>query len=196
MLIKIGKIKMDIKVFDNLEIGNTNQGEINIKLSVLPINKFIIGVLTTITFICFVFPISLFFFDKLEIGFPIIISFVIFWGTAVYFFKILIWNKFGKEVYSITKDRISFFYDYGFFRSNPTSVKYNKIKFCYQNKEVIKEVVERSDDFPTLKSNIFFILDEDNIISSQLQTKVFNILRIKDIYNRDVRVIESESTEK
>ena len=75
-------------------------------------------VLLSLGLFCLIFPFSLLFFDELKIGFGYVLTLVIFLGSSAFFTRLFLWNKYGKEIYEIKKDKIIYFYDYKFFKDN------------------------------------------------------------------------------
>jgi hypothetical protein len=51
-----------------------------------------------------------------EIRFGFIVTLIIFWGTAIYFIRLTLWNLYGKEVFRINKLKCYYYQDYGFYK--------------------------------------------------------------------------------
>ena len=63
------------------------------------------------------------------IPFGFVITCVVGIMTSVYLLRLLLWNKFGKEVFLITKDKFVSYNDYKFFRDNYHSMPFSLLRF-------------------------------------------------------------------
>ena len=81
--------------------------------------------------------VSLVFFILLSIGGMIlaiissddgeifIIPLLIYVASLIYLGRLLLWNSRGQEVYKISKGQIKYYYDYGLFKDNENTFKFN-----------------------------------------------------------------------
>ncbi len=54
--------------------------------------------------------------DGLKFG--LLISYLVGWGVALFFIRLILWNVFGKEVFQITNNSIEYYCSYKYFVDN------------------------------------------------------------------------------
>lgn len=64
-----------------------------------------------------------------EDGKIFIVPLLIYIASAIYLSRLLLWNSRGKEVYKLSKGQISYYYDYGLFKDNENTKKFNLLTF-------------------------------------------------------------------
>lgn len=62
--------------------------------------------------------------EVISVIIPILIGLIIFVGLPI---KYLLWNLYGNEELIVNTKTISWLYDYGFFKTNLQTVKYNRL---------------------------------------------------------------------
>ena len=89
-------------------------------------------------------------FYEMGFHFGLILSFLIFWGIAIYLSRILLWNVYGKEVLTLKKDKIVYIADYKIFKDGKREVQSSNLK--------IEFYVQSVSD----KINGYLIINPDN----------------------------------
>lgn len=98
---------------------------VNLKINSSKIGKFIVAAFLLIIFCVLVFLIST--LEKDEVAsaiFPIIIITAI---IILFPLRYLIWNIYGQEVLIINTKSISYFYDYGIYKTNLKTINYSQL---------------------------------------------------------------------
>jgi hypothetical protein len=139
-------------------INNSRIGLIELCISSSSSKVVIAVILFLLGLSCASFPISILFIDDLEIGFGfVIITIPIFWGSSIYFFRLLLWNHFGKEIYRIEKNKITYYYDYYLFKSNLKFMKFKEIEVAYNTLNNPDELYFISDNNTKLDIDCYLI---------------------------------------
>jgi len=134
--------------------------------------RIILLVLTTISFLI---PIvaTIFAILILELKPAIIITYIIFGLSGYFFLKLYLWNKHGKEILSLKRDKINYHADYKIFIGNKREINSDAVKIEYL------ESVEEKENFGTLK------LSNDNaIIETVIKLTLNDLERIKNKINK------------
>jgi hypothetical protein len=133
--------------------------------------RIILLVLTTISFLI---PIAatIFAILILELKPAILITYIIFGLSGYFFLKLYLWNKHGKEILSLKRDKINYHADYKIFIGNKREINSDAVKIEYL------ESVEEKENFGTLK------LSNDNaIIETVIKLPLNDLERIKNKIN-------------
>jgi hypothetical protein len=133
--------------------------------------RIILLVLTTISFLI---PIAatIVAILILELKPVIIITYIIFGLSGYFFLKLYLWNKHGKEILSLKRDKINYHADYKIFIGNKREINSDAVKIEYL------ESVEEKENFGTLK------LSNDNaIIKTVIKLSLNDLERIKNKIN-------------
>ena len=108
----------------------------------------------------------------LELIPAIIITYIIFGLSGYFFLKLYLWNKHGKEILYLKRDKINYHADYKIFRGNKREINSDGVKIEYL------ESVEEKESFGTLK------LSNDNaIIETVIKLTLNDLGRIKNKIN-------------
>lgn len=113
----------------------------------------------TMAIIAFVLPVLLTVIlllpseDGLQFG--LLLSFFMFWGTGIYLLRLALWNKYGKEVFVIEKNKFRHYNDYKYFKDNSKEIEYKKLEVLF---------IETSEDEPQFF--IVFEIDSDKEVIS------------------------------
>jgi hypothetical protein len=86
--------------------------------------------------------------SELKIG--LLVSYFIFFGIAFYLFRVLLWNKYGKEVFKFNHDRIEYYADYKYFKDGRQSIVNDKITIGYtelnDEKEPLAQLIIHNEE--------------------------------------------------
>jgi len=124
--------------------------------------------------------------EVLSMIIPILIILTLFIGLPV---KYLLWNLYGKEELIVNTKSISWSYDYGFFRTNIKTVKYNRLGTGYekirgQNEEEVGKLIfynfREEDNLPEFIHQTTVLLNKSEI--EEFNNQISNIF-INDFYN-------------
>jgi hypothetical protein len=130
--------------------------------------RIILLVLTTISFLI---PIvaTVFAVLILELKPAILITYIIFGLSGRFFLKLYLWNKHGKEILSLKRDKINYHADYKMFIGNKREINSDTVKIEYL------ESAEEKENFGTLK-----LLNDNAIIETVIKLPLNDLDRIKD----------------
>ena len=67
-------------------------------------------------------------FQGMGFHFGLILSFLIFWGIAIYISRILLWNIYGKEILTLKKDKIVYIANYKIFKDGIREAQSSNLK--------------------------------------------------------------------
>lgn len=102
-----------------------------------------------------------------EIPFGFILTCVVAVLTSGYLAKLYLWNKYGKEVFCLQKNHLSYYCDYHFFKDNKQDIQYQSISvyyiICNRPKKITKKLIKALK--PSERSIICFRVDEKFIYS-------------------------------
>lgn len=107
----------------------------------------------------------------------LIIPLLFYAAGSVYFVRLLLWNSMGKEVYKITKGKINYYYDYGWFKDTKTEEEFNILTFGILDS--LNDEVYFSFDNLNSKSTegvLLISLDESDI-ESMISQKITDLIQ-------------------
>jgi hypothetical protein len=110
-----------------------NNSMLSFKINNLKKNNVIKFILLLISILTIIFPLSLLFFEQLEIGLSYVITLFIFFGTSIYFLRVYLWNYHGGEVFNFNNKSLEYYFDFSFFKSNLKSIKFDKLEVGYSS---------------------------------------------------------------
>lgn len=145
-----------------------NKGAVQLVLANEGFHWLTASVLAAFILFCFFFPILVIWFTTGPIGFGFIITILIFWGTGFYSFRLLLWNKIGKEIFQVSNGQIEHYYDYGIFKDNFQKLKSRNFSFGYMIANEPNEFIEFiEDEIPNETDTFFpaFIKNKELILS-------------------------------
>lgn len=127
-------------------------------------------VLLVFTILSFVLPIVGTVFISIYMGFKLglILSYLIFWATGIYFLKLYLWSKFGKEKLILEPEKIIYIADYKLFRGNMREVYSKQFKI---------EVLESFDE--NKKYGTLMLTDNNATIETVINVPVVDLFEIK-----------------
>lgn len=113
-----------------------------------------------------------------EDGKIFIIPLLIYIASAIYLSRLLLWNSQGKEVYKISKGQITYYYDYGLFKDNENTRKFNLLTLGVLDKRN-NDVHFSLDKIRTKakEGNLLISLDEEDI-ESTLPIEINNLVQV------------------
>lgn len=107
--------------------------------------------------------------EVISVIIPILIGLIIFVGLPI---KYLLWNLYGNEELIVNTKTISWSYDYGFFKTNLQTVKYNRLgtgfeKVRENNKEELGKLIfynyREEDNLPEFIHQTTILLNKEEI---------------------------------
>jgi len=104
--------------------------------------------------------------NGLHIG--IFISIAVFWGIGINLFRVVLWNSFGKEIFTLEENGIGYVADYKYFKDG----KIKLIPYNLQFETIPEEA--KSSKLGRLK-----VFNDFNEIESVLKVKLSDIDKIK-----------------
>jgi hypothetical protein len=166
-----------------IEVDSRNV--ISITIFVSPPKKILMIILLLFGTFSFIFPFSLVFIDNLELGLGYIITLFLFLGSATFFFRAFLWNKFGKEVYRLGQNRFSYYYHYGLLKDNTreSSFKQMEIGFC-KLKDQNKSHLISDETYGDSTLCYLSIMTDDNVITSKIPITYKYVKIIDESVNR------------
>ncbi|WP_207534693.1 hypothetical protein [Desertivirga arenae] len=91
--------------------------------------RILLGITVFIGFVLFCYLVI--YLDFREMG-KASIPIILVPGAFLFFLsKYLLWNFYGQEYLVLNSKTITYYYDYGFFRTNPTTIHYNRLGLRY-----------------------------------------------------------------
>lgn len=152
-----------VKIHDETIVINSDANSLapRIILLVLTTISFLIPIVATIVAILI-----------LELKPAIIITYIIFGLSGYFFLKLYLWNKHGKEILSLKRDKINYHADYKLFIGNKREINSDAVKIEYL------ESVEKKENFGTLK-----LSNDNEIIETVIKLTLDDLERIKDKIN-------------
>lgn len=152
-----------VKIHDETIVINSDANSLAPRIILLALTtiSFLIPIVATIVAILI-----------LELKPAIIITYLIFGLSGYFFLKLYLWNKYGKEILSLKRDKINYHADYKIFIGNRREIDSDAVKIEYL------ESVEEKEIFGTLK------LSNDNaIIETVIKLPLNDLERIKNKIN-------------
>ena len=113
------------------------------------------------------------------IPFGFILTIVISVLISNYLLKLYLWNKYGKEVFIIQRDKLISYNDYKLFKNNYEEVPYISLSVCIDYNDILIDVSGMLDDakFETTDSIICFNID-GKTIKSEGKIPIEEIIKI------------------
>jgi hypothetical protein len=143
---------------------NQNSNEIIITLYNKGYNKFAVGFLGFFAAIILIFPIfaiMIFINQSNGIPFGFVIICLISVYVSFYLFRLIFWNIYGKEIITITKNRLSVVNDYRFFKDKIKTFSFDK-----NNIRIFYNTVSENKDCQASESKIYFKLKETTFVTN------------------------------
>jgi len=114
--------------------------------------------------------------NAVDIGFGIIISFIIFGYVSYFFLRRYFWNKYGKEFYMIEMDKFTYYYDYKYFRStkyiaDKVSVHIGFLTESSDSTEVINKIENIHNIEKEKMLKLVFNLSNGKAVESNIMTR-------------------------
>ncbi|MCB9195222.1 MAG: hypothetical protein H6598_03270 [Flavobacteriales bacterium] len=112
-----------------------------------------------------------------------IVALLIFWGTSIYFIRILLWNLYGKEVFILSKNKIKHYFDYKYFRDSVSEISFETIEIELLNLENEIRADDDLIDTPVqahINLRFRFILNDQHL-TAHLESPTFKTLETKKV---------------
>ena len=108
------------------------------------------------------------------IQFGFIITCIAFIGVFCYLFRLILWNIYGKEIITLTKDELSIINDYRFLKDKVKIFPFSSINIMYNN-----GCEKNTDTDVSIKSNIYFKTDKETVVIN-CDLPIFSIEEISE----------------
>lgn len=131
---------------------------------------FILSIFAALTTIALLIPILatlIAFKETIEITFGLLLSYLLCWGIAVYFIRIILWNVYGKEIIEIRDSKVEYLCSYKFFIDNKMTLNLENI-----------EIIQKENEDET-KSTLI-LGDKENMFETNYNISRQDILRIEN----------------
>lgn len=129
----------------------------------------------------FLFPIYALLFVVEEITFASILVCLFAWTVSGYFFKLYLWNKYGKDVFIIKENLLKTYNDYKLFKDNFKVYPYDKIDILFFKEDKTLYISELKKHINFVDKNelsvIGFKLNKE-IITSHKELPISEIMKI------------------
>ncbi len=167
--------------------------ELLIEIKVKPANIFFKTLLFTIAAAPIVIMVAvLILADKIESPFGYFIGLLLFGAMSFFLFRVLLWNTYGKEVYSFKPTEVTMLNDYKWFKDNNRTIAISsELKVYYTDLEKEQELFELTDKEletakPKKEYTLLFLIDEKQY-PSVVKLKVNDLKQLaqelKPLYN-------------
>ena len=142
--------------------------------------KFATATLLFLSIISFFIPFLVFLIKEITVGKSFLLTLILFWGSSIYFTRLFLWNKYGKEIYKIKSDTITRILDHRLFKDNKKVIRYNKLEFGFCKQESPSEVFSKEDKEKLDDENYYyFVLITDNeTITSNMAIKAEELIKL------------------
>lgn len=161
-------------------------GKIEIEFKVKEVPKLFTIVLFALSLISFSIPIItvILFHDK--ITFRFLLTVILFWVAAYFLVRMFLWNTFGSEKLSISKNRCSFYNDFKWFRQNEINIEFKELNISIDTNDLSADI--SSDNLPIDHQNSIVgtlqLTCDEQLIRSSFQFPVSDlVLLTKKIIN-------------
>ena len=144
-------------------------------------NKIILGVIISLASIIFLSPIiSLLVLLTLGngISFGLIATCIVSWIISGYLLKLYLWNKYGKEVFIITNDSLSLYYDYHFFKDKHQKIYFKSISVYIEYNDKLKKLTKKVLDVIGEQKSIMTFRVGDKFVSTKNELPIEVIANI------------------
>ncbi|MFB9270255.1 MULTISPECIES: hypothetical protein [Flavobacteriaceae] len=160
----------------NQQINFSNDREISFTISIKKKSKFA-RIILIFTFLIFLIMPVIFLIDMIieraELKIGIFFSFTLLWGFAYYMFRVIAWNQFGKEIFTIEKDKIKYYSDFKYFKDSFKEIDNVDLKIELENIGYIEDnlgVLSIKNETDSLKSVIKVPIPELNELIKKIKT--------------------------
>lgn len=176
---------------NNITLTQT-ESSIGIKIRSEKKSKSSLNFLLIFSIIAFCLPV-LFFILALSlydnaVGFGFLISIILFWGSGLFTLKMFLWNRFGEEEYIFSNNKLTYIFNYRFFKSKPQELDYSSVEFGYHRQENNSELFALSFDHPEngVNNDVYFVIrvDENETLKSTIPVQYDDLkLLVKKLGN-------------
>lgn len=147
-----------------VEIDNDG---VRVILSTSKPNVLIKTVLLLLGSFCVLFPLSILFVPQISVGFSYFaITIPLFGGSAVFFFRMLLWNYYGREVFELSETSLLQYNDYKLFKDNKKNIPFKSLQVGYAMLDNPNQVLIYPNEFKPDKKVFLGLVLDGNIICS------------------------------
>ncbi len=165
------------------------KGALKIRLINNAYHKSAIFLLALFSLSFIVVPLVIILTLKIEITFWTIISLFLGFLCSRYFFKLLLWNKYGEEIFIIEEHKFKVSYNYKIIKENRPTIPFKIIQlFFYEDGVMIEADSTKMKKYKDKCSIIVFAVDE-TYISSIKEVPVIEIIKLSHRIKRDYSYI-------
>lgn len=129
----------------------------------------------------FVMPVLMMFYLSIEIKLGSILVCILAWFISAYFFRLYLWNKYGEEIFTISRNRIERYNNYKIYKEKIDSYSFIHIDILFYIKRKAINLNLLDIDYSTIDYNqlsvIGFKLDNEIIISHR-EIPILDIIEI------------------
>lgn len=167
----------------HVKINSAKQNIIEVTLSNENSRKAVNMVIFLLGLFSLILPFSILFINELEIGFGYLITLFIFIGSSLFFFRIYLWNTYGKEIYQIEKNKISYFYDYRLFKDNRKKISFKRLEIAYYKLDDLNNLCSISVEDKNINLACYICLVADaEIIKSNIPVTFKHLKQLSDMF--------------
>lgn len=143
-------------------------------------NRLTVIVLFFLVTIGLLIPFSVFLIKEITVGKSFLLTLLLFWGSSLYFARMFLWNKYGKEIYEIKPDTVTRVFDYRLFKDNKKIIRYNKIEFGYCKQDNPSEVFYKEDKVKLDENGYynFIVITDTETITSNVAIKAEDLMKL------------------
>jgi hypothetical protein len=153
----------------------TKDNKTLIELRVKAANIFLRTVLFIIALIPIFIILTSLFSGKTGSPFRFFISFIVLGGISAFLFRFLLWNTYGKEIYTIADNQFTAVNDYKLFTDNKKTVDFSKFELFFAHADNPSELLDfdKVGNFSEKEKELFivFIVDDTPYTSVVRQSK-------------------------
>lgn len=160
-------LKTDDSIYLEIRRRERNNASINFLL-----------ILTIIGYALPVIVFCIFVADGDPPAFGFLFSLLIFWGISTFFLRLYLWNKYGKEIFIITKNSLTHYFDYKLFKDNRKDIRYINLNILYAS-----DSQQEGDDPDREEGLIIFEIDNNEQLISKDGIPMKEIIKIHRTVN-------------
>ncbi|MGV3631914.1 MAG: hypothetical protein ACO1O6_11960 [Bacteroidota bacterium] len=146
---------------------NFTSGKIELEILSKKIPWILSFILLSLFIIAFSIPFITIFLFADQITFRFLLTIIVCALVARYFLKQFLWNNFGREKYYISKNDLSFYNDFKWFKQNNLQMEFSNLEIKIDTDDLEEDTT--SDDISNQKNlngNLLFVLDDRQLRSS------------------------------
>ena len=129
--------------------------------------------------------------DRIKFGF--VITLFVFWGAAVYFLRLILWNLYGKEVFLITTTNCMSYQDYQLFKDRKMTkpiVEFTPIivmeSLLSSHEKINVAELDHENDYASLR----LLFGSDELIESHIEISISELIKLTEDLKTDYSRLE------